>query len=179
MVDLAHAAQGRVELRRLDDPGVRPVEAHGDGAMRVDGAHQLLVDLAHQGHLGHLHGGFVSHALPVLPAHGDAHAAHHLGDGGAAAVHDHGIGAHQLEHDEVVDHRLAQVCLHHGRAAVLDDDRLARDVLDPRHHLHQGLSARRMGQLAQLLDVYFLVLPAKNHVFPLASVVLVLCCGAP
>ena len=151
------------------DLRVGAVEADGDGAMSVDGAHEILVDLTDERHLDDLHGLVVSHALTALEVRGYVEALEHGVDVGAAAMHDDGICAHELEHDDIVDHRVAELAGDHGRATVFDHDGLARDVLDPRQRIEQDLGAKLVGQRLNVGDGDFVVLLAKLHGFLFSS----------
>src|SRR5690606_42067100 len=55
----------------------------------------------------------------------------------AAAVHDHGIDAYQLEQHDVVREAALQVFFRHGVAAVFDDHGLAMEAPDVRQCLGQ------------------------------------------
>ena len=107
--------------------------------MLVESLHQLLVHFAHQHGAHEVHGLGRGDALTVLELHGKLQEIHGLGDGLAAAMHDDGIHADDLQQHDVVHHVGAQLLVHHGRAAVLDDDGLAGDVLDPGKRFDQHL----------------------------------------
>ena len=62
-----------------------------------------------------------------------------LVDGLAASVHDHRVHADDLEQHDIAHNVSTESYIHHRRAAVLDNDRLAGQVLDPRQGLEQEL----------------------------------------
>ena len=129
--DAAHASQLRAGLFGHDDARVGAADAHGEVAVLVESLHQLLVHFAHQHGAHEVHGLGRGDALTVLELHGKLQEIHGLGDGLAAAVHDDGIHADDLQQHDVVHDVGAQLLVDHGRAAVLDDDGLTGDVLDP------------------------------------------------
>ena len=114
--------------------------------MQVD---DVLVDLAAEHHLDHVHGLVVgdAHALDELALLADA--LQQLVDLRAAAVHHHRIHAHQLEQHHVARERSLQRCVGHGVAAVLDDDGLVVEALDVGQRLGQDLCALPDGGFSQ------------------------------
>ena len=84
-------------------------------------------------------------------------------------MHDDGIGTHELEHDDVIDDRVAQLACHHGRSAILDDDRLSRDVLDPGQRVEQHAGTQLIGKRVDVRYVNFVVFLAILHVLLLSS----------
>ena len=105
----------------------------------VERRDQLLVDLTAQ-HLTHdIHGGRRGHTLAVLKLDGDVIVAERLVDGLAATVHDNRAHADDLEQDDVAHHVTTQLLVDHGGAAVLDNDRLTGQILNPRQRLEQQL----------------------------------------
>ncbi len=132
---LAHASQTGIGLGGDDGARIAAGNAHGEIAVHVHGGHQLLVDLAHQHHAHDVHRGFARDAQAVDEFDGKAETLHHLADRRAAAMHDDGIHAHELEQHDIAHHVRAQLLVDHRRATVLDDDRLAGNRLDPRQGL--------------------------------------------
>ena len=106
--------------------------------MGVERQNEPLVDLARQDHAHHAHDLGRRHAQAVLELDGQTQFLHEGGDVLAAAVHDDGTGAHELHEHDVFHHRRAQGLVDHGRAAVLDDDRLACQGLHPRKRLREN-----------------------------------------
>ena len=107
--------------------------------MVVDGSDQLLVDLAVQ-YLAHdIHSCRRGHALAILKFDGNIVMAQRLVDGLAAAMHDDGAHADNLEQNDVAHHVAAQLLIDHGRSAILDNDRLAGQVFNPRQRFEQQL----------------------------------------
>ena len=137
--DAAHTAQVGAGLLGHDDACVGAGHAHGEVAVLVQGLHELLVHLSHEHGAHEIHGLGRGDALTVLELHGQVHEFHGLGDGLAAAVHDDGIHADDLQQHDVVHDVGAQLLVDHGRAAVLDDDGLTGDVLDPGKRFDQHL----------------------------------------
>ena len=145
MRDFTHATELGVE--RLGDKraGIAAGHAHGQVAVVVERRDQLLVDLTAQ-HLAHdIHGRRRGHALPVLKLDGDVVVAERLVDGLAAAVHDNRAHADNLEQDDVAHHVATQLLIDHGGTAVLDNDRLTGQVLNPRQRLKQQLRGYFVG----------------------------------
>ena len=145
---------GRIDVRDLADKAdILPVgvffldgqkisvlaaDADGPDAQLRDHGDQLLAD-APQDHLGDLTGLGVGDAqavdeLRLLAAPGDPAA-----DGLAAAVHDDGLEADQLEQGDVLDNASLQGLIAHGTPAVLDDDDLAVEFLNIGQRLDQDL----------------------------------------
>ena len=110
-------------------------QAHRDPAVLVHRLDKLLVHLAGKHRAHHFHGRIGGHALAVDELHGHIEALHGLGDSEPAAVHDHRVHADNLQKHDVSHDLGAQLLVDHGRSAVLDDDGLTGDVLDPRHRL--------------------------------------------
>ena len=71
--------------------------------------------------------------------------AERLVNGLAATVHDDGTHADDLEQDDVAHHVATQLLVDHGGTAVLDDDRLTGQVLNPRQCLEQQLRGNFVG----------------------------------
>ena len=71
--------------------------------------------------------------------------AERLVDGLAATVHDNGTHADNLEQDDVAHHVTTQLLVDHGGTAVLDNDRLTGQVLNPRQRLEQQLRGNFVG----------------------------------
>ena len=116
--------------------------------MFIHGKNQLFVHLAHQGHLHNVHGFVRSNTLTVLEFNIDAEFVHVLVDGSTAAMNNNGIDAHDLQHDDIAHHGVAQLGVNHGGAAVFDEDGLARSVLNPRECLNKNLSGVRRSYLS-------------------------------
>src|SRR5919106_2112670 len=130
-----------------------PMSTSSPAAVLVDEADDLLIDLADQHHLddfdrlgvGHPH---AAHELRLL-----AELLHQCTDLGAAAVDDDGIDPDQLQEDDVEGKRSLEVVRLHGRAAVLDDERLAAELSDVRQRLQEDLDlARGVGAHRMYLD---------------------------
>ena len=123
--------------------------------MLVDRAHKVLIDLPHQRHLDDLHGLLIRDALPVFEVHRNIEALEHGVDVWAATMHDDGICAHELEHDDVVDDGIAKLACHHGRSTVFDNNGLACNVFDPRQGVEQDARTYRIGQCVDIVYVEF------------------------
>ena len=145
MRDLAYAAELWVEWLGDKGAGVAAGHAHGQVAVVVERRDQLLIDLTAQ-YLAHdVHGGRRSHALAVLKLDGDVVVAERLVDGLAATVHDNRAHADNLEQDDVAHHVTTQLLVDHGGTAVLDNDRLTGQVLNPWQRLEQQLRGNFFG----------------------------------
>ena len=107
--------------------------------MPADEAHDLLVDLADEHHLGDLHGRLVGHPVPVDEPRLHAEPLHVPADLGAAAVHDDRLHADEAQQHDVLGELLAQTRRGHRRAAVLDHHGRAPEPADVRHRLEQRL----------------------------------------
>ena len=116
-----------------------PVRPDRAPAVAVDEVDDLLVDQAAQDHLHHVHGLRIGdpHALDELA--GLAQPLEQIADLGAAAVDDDRVDAHQLHQDHVAGKALLEGLVHHGVAAVLDDDRLAAEAADIGQGLDQDM----------------------------------------
>ena len=115
-----------------------PGEPDRLAAVLVDQADDFLVELA-QHHFDDVHHALVgdAHALAELAL--DAHLLQEVADLRAAAVHDDGIHADELQHHDVARESRLEVRLDHRVAAVLDDDRLVVEALDVRQRLGENL----------------------------------------
>jgi len=125
-------AVDQLQLARAHQPAVAAGQAHRLAAGVVDEADDVLLHLAGEHPLDHFHRLFVrdAHALDegaLLTQLGQR-----LFDLRAAAVHHHGIHAHQLEQHHVLGEVLLQRGVGHGVAAVLDDDGFAVEAPDVR-----------------------------------------------
>jgi hypothetical protein len=137
----ALGAAGPTQLACTDEAAVLAGESHRAAAVELDEVHDLLVHLAHQDHLHHVHGGSVGHAHPLHEAGFDAHPVEHLVDLRPSPMDDHGVQADVLHQDHVPGEALLERLVHHGVAAVLDDHDLAVELPDVRQRLveHVGL----------------------------------------
>ena len=111
---------------------------HGQPAA-AEAQHDVLVDLAHEHHLGHLDRGRVGHAQPADELHRQAEPLHVAGDIRATAVHDDRVHADVLEQHDVAGELLPQRRVAHGRTAVLDHHRAAVELPDVGERLEQRL----------------------------------------
>ena len=84
-------------------------------------------------------------AQPVFEVGLDAHFAQPRVDLRAAAVHEHGLDADAGEQHEVVDDACLERRVLHGRAAVLDDDRAAAELLQVGQRLGEDRDAVEVG----------------------------------
>ena len=131
-----------------DDAGIGARYAHTHVAVGVHGLHELLVHLAGEHHAHKPHGLIGGDALAVDELHGNVELVEHAIDGLAAAVHEHRVDADDLQQHDVGHNFGGKLRVLHGRAAVLDDDSLARDLLDPGHGLVEnfaGSAGRTVG----------------------------------
>jgi hypothetical protein len=119
--------------------------AHGLAAGGVDQAHDVLLHLAGQHPLDDLHRLLVGDAHALDEGALLAHLGQGLVDLRAAAMHDDGVHADQLEQHHVLGKVLLKRRVGHRVAAVLDDQRLAVIAADVGQGLGQdlGLVARR------------------------------------
>mmetsp|Transcript_6998 Transcript_6998/g.20438 ORF Transcript_6998/g.20438 Transcript_6998/m.20438 type:complete len:324 (+) Transcript_6998:362-1333(+) len=130
---------------------VLPAEAHGLAAGELDGAHDALVDGPGQHHLRHLHGGLVRHAQTLHELGLDVQLGEHVLDLRPAAVHDDNVDTHGLEQHHVARELLREGLIHHGVAAVLHHDKLARIPLDVRQRPRQDLARNGRARDAALI----------------------------
>ena len=82
-----------------------------------------------------------AHALPEFAL--DAHLLQQVADLRAAAVDDHRVHPHQLQHHDVAREAGLERGLRHRVAAVLDDDRLVVEAPDVRQRFGQDLRLQR------------------------------------
>ena len=138
-LDATDAAQfGRHRLGD-DRAPVHAVYAHGNVAVLVQRANQLLVHLAGKDGAYDFHALIRGDALAVLELDGNAGIFHGARDVLAAAMHDDRVHAYRLQQNDVGHDVGTQLGVDHSRATVLDDDRLSRDVLDPGQRFGQQL----------------------------------------
>ena len=116
--------------------------------MLVHGKNQLFVHLAHQGHLHNVHGFVGGNALAIFELNINAEFVHVLVDSSTATMNDNGIDAHDLQHNDVAHHGIAQLRVDHGSAAIFDKDGFACSVLDPRERFNKNLSGMRRSYLS-------------------------------
>ena len=132
--DVADEAEAGVPLADGDEAGVLPRQADGVGAVAVDGADDLAVDLAQQGHADDVDGLRVGDPQTLDEDRFLAEAAHQVGDLWPAAVDDDGIHADEAHQHDVLGEQLEVA---HGVAAVLDHDGLAGELPDVGQRLGQ------------------------------------------
>ena len=101
--------------------------------------HQILVDLAAQHRLHHVHGDLVRIAQAIHEPGLVAQTAEHVGDLRPAAVDHHHPDAHQTQKHDIAHDGFPKFLGDHGVAAVLDDDGLSGEFLNIRQGLHQRL----------------------------------------
>ncbi len=146
-LDVADEADLRRLGRRLDvkERAVLPGKADRGLSMPVEALDDVRVDLAEQHHLRHLDRLAVGDAqtLDELDLHPEP--LHVTGDLGAATVHDHRVQADVLEQHDVGRKLVAERFVLHRRAAVLDHDRAAVELLDVRERLEQRAEAAGEG----------------------------------
>ena len=135
--DLAHQAVLLVQLLGLEEGPVQAAQADGLAPQVVDDGHQVLVHLPAEDLLDDVHGLLIGVPQAVHEPGLLAHLFQHVADLRPAAVDHHHPDAHQVEQDDVADHRAAQLLGDHGVAAVLDDDGLAVPLLNVGQGLHQ------------------------------------------
>ena len=112
-------ADGHGELAGFKQHTVLAGKPHGAGPGLVDEIHHALVHRTHQHHFHHIHGGLVGDAVPLTEFRLDFQLAQHFVDLRAAAVHHHGVYAHELEQADVAGEGELEAFLGHGVAAVL------------------------------------------------------------
>jgi hypothetical protein len=126
-----------LELLRADQPAVAPGQPHRLAPGLVDQAHDVLLHLAGQHPLHHLHGLGIGHAHALDEGALLAQTVQRRLDLRPAAVHHHRVHAHQLEQHHVLGKVGLQGRVGHGVAAVLDDQRLAVEAADIGQRLGQ------------------------------------------
>jgi len=150
LADGADASELGIHLLGLEGLAIGAGDAHGVVTILVEGPDELLVDLADEDLLYGLHGGVIGDAQPILEPHGQIEPSEQPVDRLPAAMHEHDAHADELEQLDVTHDPAHELGVLHGRAAVLDDDRLALALVDPGQCLDEHL---RLGQryLALLL----------------------------
>lgn len=132
-----------------DDVAVLSREADGLAPVVVDETDDFLVHLAHQHHLDDVHGFPVRHPHPLDKTGFLPQFFQETPDLGPAAMDDHGVHPDVFHHDHVEGEILFQILVHHGVAAVLDDDGLVVKPPD----IRQGLE-KNVGPVHDFLDVF-------------------------
>ena len=123
-----------------DDAGVGSRDAHAHVAVGVHGLHQMLVHFPGEHHAHEIHGVVGGDALAVDEFHGQVEVGEGAVDGLAAAVDEHRVHTQDLQKHDIGHDFGGQLGVFHGRAAVLDDDGLARHLLEPWHGLVEDLA---------------------------------------
>ena len=90
----------------------------------VDLAHDLLVDSSGQHHFDDLDGRGVGHAQAPGKLTLDAEPFQQPRNLRSPAMHHHRLHARLLQHHDVARETLRELRIHHGVAAIFDDDRL-------------------------------------------------------
>ncbi|MCY1174170.1 hypothetical protein D9M73_143590 [compost metagenome] len=121
---------GDGELLRTNQLGVLAGQADGAAAVTVDQVDDVLVDLAAEDHLHHVHGLRVGDAHAVDEVALDAQALEQVADLRAAAVHHHRVDADRLHQHDIAGEAGLQLVAFHGVAAVLDHQGLAAEAAD-------------------------------------------------
>ena len=107
--------------------------------MLIDQGDDLLIDLTDQNHLHNVQGFLIGHPHAAHVAARDSQFVEELVDLRPAAVHHHGINADVFQENDVLGEAFLQLLVHHGVAAVLDDEGLAIEALKIGKRFHQHL----------------------------------------
>ena len=137
--DVAHEAEALVALGDHDQAGVLAREPDRVGAVLVQRRDHLTIHLAHQRHPRDVDGLGVRDPQAVDELGGLAEARHEVGDLRASPVHHHRVHADEAHEHDVLRPLIGQLCALHRVPAVLDDDRLARELADVRHRLREDV----------------------------------------
>ncbi len=137
---------GHGELLRADQLGVLAGQADGAAAVAVDQVDDVLVHLAAEDHLHHVHGRRVGDAHAVDEVALDRQALEQVADLRAAAMHHHRVDADRFHQHHVAGEAGLQLLALHGVAAVLDHQRLADEAAD----VGQGLG-KDLGNLGGVI----------------------------
>ena len=97
----------------------------------------LFIDLANQHHFDDIQRLLVRHPHAAHVAAGDAQLVEHLIDLRPAAVDDYRIDADVFEQHDILGKAFFQLLVHHGVAAILDDEGFAVETPKIRQRLHQ------------------------------------------
>ena len=132
-VDVGAASAG------AEERGVLAGQADGHRAVLVEQSDELAADLAGEHHANHVHhlGRGDPQAAAELAL--QAEPVEHRGDLRSAAVDDDGAQPGIPQERHVLGEGGLEAVVHHGVAAVLDDDEGAAELLEPRQGLDQGL----------------------------------------
>ena len=130
---------GRHLLARADQPCILAREADGTNTALVQEIDNLRVDLAVEYHLGNLNGLLICHAEPGDERGLLADLFQKPRDLRSTAMNDDGTDADILHQCHVAHDVFLQHIAHHRVAAVLYDDRRARELLDVREGINQDL----------------------------------------
>ena len=131
-------AVGQPELARADQAAVAARQAHGPPARLVNQAHDVLLHFASQHPFHHFHRLGVGHAHALNEVALLAQALERRFNLRAAAVHHHGVDAHQLEQHHIFGKRRLQGRVGHGVAAIFDDHGFAVIFADIGQRLRQN-----------------------------------------
>src|SRR4030042_4280682 len=136
-IDLS-LSRGLAFLSRDQKVAVLAGEADRQRTMPVYHGYDFLVNLAYQDHLGHIHGGGISHSMPVHDTHFKRHSLHLFRDLRSTPVHDHRVHPHITHEHYIRRDLLLGVTVLHGVAAELHNNRFAVIILYIRQGLHKN-----------------------------------------
>ncbi|MNP08124.1 hypothetical protein D3C76_1001810 [compost metagenome] len=131
------AADG--QLAGADQLRILAGQADGAAAVAVDQVDDVLVDLATQHHLHHVHGRRVGDAHAVDEVAFDRQALEQVADLRATTVDHHRVDAHSLHQHDVAGEAGLELLALHRVAAVLDHQGLADKAADVRQCFGQNL----------------------------------------
>ena len=139
--------RGHEHFLRVDEVAVLAGKTHRLAAEFVDEGNDVLVHQTAQHHFDHIKRFFIGHPHPLDEIRLLADLFQQVGNLRPAAVHHHGVHAHQLQQHHVLGEGFHQVALGHGIAAIFDDDGLVVETLDVRERFRQdvGLVGGGMG----------------------------------
>ena len=144
-----HTVDGDAAPHRGEQLRVLAGDADRVRAVRVDQVHQFAADLAEQHHARHVEHFRCGDPEAALEIAFDAEPVEHRADLRAAAVHDDGMDTAVAQEHHVGGERDLEYVVGHRVAAVLDDDDLAVQLLEPRQRRGQHLRLdRRAGGAA-------------------------------
>ena len=129
----------QLEFSHLDEIAVLAGQAGRAAPLGVDQRNDLLVHQSAEDHLHDIHGGRVRDAQAVDKAGLDIQPFKKFPDLRAATVYDHGVHANELDQHHVARESVLQTGVDHRRAAELDHDRRAVELLDVRQGLDEDL----------------------------------------
>ena len=121
----------------LDQSAVTTAETYSTCSQSVESIDDLFVHAADKNHLHHVHRVGIGDAQAVTKFRGNIEPLQPGVDLGASAMNNHRLHSHTGQQGDVAKDGITQLCVDHGRTAVLDYDPPPSKTLDVREGLAQ------------------------------------------